>query len=109
MSRWFDNMLVGLALLVSVGYAIAALGPRALKQRLLAALVGRLAGTWPFLGLLNIARRLQAKSAAKAAAQTAGACGGCDNCGSGSTTTLPAAQAAVGDVRIPVAKIGRRS
>jgi hypothetical protein len=137
MSPWFDNILVGLALLASVGYAFAALGPRALKQRLLAGLVDRLAGTSQFFGLLKIARRLQAKAAAK----SAGACGGCDNCGSGSNTaaavhgaaqgaaqgaargtqgfsqganqgaTQSAAgttQSAVGDVRIPVAKIGRR-
>jgi hypothetical protein len=137
MSPWFDNILVGLALLASVGYAFAALGPRALKQRLLAGLVDRLAGTSQFFGLLKIARRLQAKAAAK----SAGACGGCDNCGSGSNTAAavhgaaqgaaqgaarstqgfsPAAgqgatqsaagttQSAVADVRIPVAKIRRR-
>jgi hypothetical protein len=101
MNSILDNSLVGLALLASVVYAVASLGPRSLRRRILGVL-GRAAGRAPaFLGLGRMARRLEAASAAKAQ----GACGGCDNCGSEAT---PAPQAPKAEVRVPVARIGRR-
>jgi hypothetical protein len=80
MNAILDNLLVGAVLLASLGYAIYKLGPRALRQRILAAL------------------RLSAS-----AGKSQGACGGCDNCG---TDTAP--QSASAEIKIPVAKIGRR-
>jgi hypothetical protein len=100
MNSILDNSLVGLALLASAVYAVAALGPRSLRRRILGVL-GRAAARAPaFLGLGRMAQRLAAASAAKAQ----GACGGCDNCGS-----EPAApQPPKAEVRVPVARIGRR-
>jgi hypothetical protein len=97
MNSVIDNSLVGLALLVSAGYALLSLGPRSLRRRLLAASSRATA----FLGLRRTAGRLSAASAGKAH----GACGGCDSCGSDQppTTEGPAAE-----VRVPVGKIGRR-
>jgi hypothetical protein len=101
MNGILDDSLVGLALLASVGYAMASLGPRSLRRRILGVL-GRVAGRAPaFLGLGRMAKRLAAASVAKAQ----GACGGCDNCGSEAT---PAPQAPKAEVRVPVARIGRR-
>jgi hypothetical protein len=102
-----DNSLVGLALLVSAGYAASSLGPRSLRQRLLAALSRLLARAPVFLGLGRMARWLAAASAGKAQ----GACGGCDNCGS--EQQAPAQKSSTQDsrpneVRVPVTKIGRR-
>jgi hypothetical protein len=101
MNSILDDSLVGLALLASAGYAVASLGPRSLRRRILGVL-GRAAGRAPaFFGLGRIAQRLTAASMAKAQ----GACGGCDNCGSESAA---APQLPSGDVRVPVARIGRR-
>jgi hypothetical protein len=101
MNSILDDSLVGLALLASAVYAVAAIGPRSLRRRILGVL-GRAAGRAPaFLGLGRIAQRLAAASAAKAQ----GACGGCDNCGS---EAAPAPQAPKAEVRVPVARIGRR-
>jgi|HubBroStandDraft_5_1064220.scaffolds.fasta_scaffold139545_2 hypothetical protein len=87
MNAILDNILVGALLLASVGYAVYKLGPRTLRTRILTAL-GRSA----------------------TAGKQAGACGGCDNCGS-ETTDLKSSTAskASTEIKIPVAKIGRRA
>ena len=97
MNSVIDNSLVGLALLVSAGYALLSLGPRSVRRRLLAALSRATA----FLGLRRTAERLGVASAGKAH----GACGGCDSCGS---EQPPTAEAPAAEVRVPVEKIGRR-
>ncbi|HEY0746305.1 MAG TPA: hypothetical protein VGD63_06360 [Steroidobacteraceae bacterium] len=81
MNTLLDNFLVGVLLLASVGYALYKLGPRNLRKRILT-LVGR----------------------STAAGKVQGACGGCDNCGDAANPP----QTASADIRIPVAKIGRR-
>lgn len=103
MSRVLDNFLVGMALLVSVGYAVSSLGPKAWRNRLLAASSRLLARAPAFIGLKGIARRLSAASMPEPGA--AGACGGCDNCG---TAQAEAPHAASTEVKVPVATIGRR-
>jgi len=107
MNSILDDSLVGLALLVSAGYALSSLGPRSLRQRLLAALSRLLARAPVFLRLGRMARWLAVASAGKAQ----GACGGCDNCGS---EQAPAQKSSTQDsrapeVRVPVTKIGRRA
>jgi hypothetical protein len=107
MNSILDDSLVGLALLASVGYAMASLGPRSLRRRILGVL-GRAAGRAPaFLGLGKMAQRLAAASMAKAQ----GACGGCDTCGSEPAATLGtmAPRAPNAEVRVPLARIGRRA
>ena|ERR1700722_17453743 len=97
MNGILDNSLVGLALLMSAGYALLTLGPRSLRRRLLAAL-GRAAARAPLpLGLRQAAQRLTAAAADK----PAGACGGCEDCGSEKSTSAA-------EVSVPVEKIGRR-
>ncbi|MGO9934689.1 MAG: DUF6587 family protein [Steroidobacteraceae bacterium] len=96
MNSVLDNVLVGLALLVSACYAVASLAPGGLRQRSLAALSRLTASAPAFLGLKWAARRLSAASISKAA----GACGGCDSC--------QPKPGAVPEVKVPVAKIGRR-
>jgi hypothetical protein len=100
-----DNSLVGLALLVSAGYAVTALGPRGVRRRLLAALSRLVARVPAAFGLTRISERLGAASE-----QVKGACGGCDNCGSEQTPVQRAGaeNSAAAEVRVPVAKIGRR-
>jgi|ERR1700678_1870206 hypothetical protein len=103
MKSVLDNSLVGVALLTSAVYAISALGPRALRRRLLAFL-GRLTARVPrYLGLGRIAQRFAAAATGKAQ----GACGGCDNCGSEPAASDPKSPAS--EVRVPVEKIGRRA
>ena len=108
MNSILDNSLVGAALIVSAGYAVASLGPRSLRRRVLGAL-SRATGRLPaFLGLRGISGRLAAASAGKAQ----GACGGCDDCGSAQPAAQPGAgtQAAPGaEISVPVGKIGRRN
>ncbi len=106
MNSVLDNSLVGLALLASAGYAVMKLGPRSLRRGVLATLSRLFAQAPAALGLRRISERLGAASAGK----VQGACGGCDTCGSEQS---PAQQAvpqnsAPGEVRVPVAKIGRR-
>jgi hypothetical protein len=106
MNSILDNSLVGLALLASAGYAAAALGPRSLRRRMLGVL-GRAAARAPAsLGLGRMAQRLAAASETKAQ----GACGGCDNCGSepAATPGTMAPRAPNAEVRVPVARVGRR-
>jgi hypothetical protein len=102
MSGILDGLLVGLVLLLSLGYTLASLGPRSLRRWMLETL-SRLAGRAPaFLGLTQTAQRLGAASAAKAH----GACGGCDDCGS---PDAPKSKESTGEIKIPVGKIGRRA
>jgi hypothetical protein len=95
-----DTALVGLALLLSAGYLVLTLGPRGVRRGLLNALSWVAARAPAFLGLRRSAERL----AAAASGNAAGACGGCDDCGSEPTS----GKSTDGEVRIPVAKIGRR-
>jgi hypothetical protein len=100
MSGIVDNSLVGLALILSAGYAVSALGPRTWRRRLLAFL-GRVAARAPaFTGVRRMAQRLAAASETKG-----GACGGCESCGS---EDAGAQKPPAAEVRVPVAKIGRR-
>ena len=103
MNAFLDDFLVGSALLAGFGYALCSLGPKSLRARLLnaaAALLSRL----PTAVARGGARRLAA-----AAGRAKAACGGCDSCGS-NAQSRPAADAGAGasEVKIPLAKIGRR-
>ena len=101
MRFFLDDLLVGLALLASVFYAVFSLGPRSLRGRLLggaSAVLRRLPG---FPGLHELAQRLDTAASIKAK----GTCGGCDNCGLEQPPTAPSSGP---DVRIPVSKIGKR-
>jgi hypothetical protein len=103
MNGILDDFLVGLVLIISAGYAMYSLGPRSLRRGAFAAL-SRVAARAPtFLGLGRVAGWLAGASADK----SKGACGGCDNCGSGSETT-PASTGSATEVRVPLAKIGKR-
>jgi hypothetical protein len=101
MNAVISNFLVGLALLVSIAYAAISLGPKSLRKRLLAASAKALAAAPLSLGLSRTARTLAAASDAKAH----GACGGCDSCG----VQQPASPASSGEIKVPIAQIGRRS
>jgi len=94
-----DNVLVGLALLISVGYAAMSLGPKSMRRALLGALSRLLARAPVSLGLRRSAERL-----ANAAGKAQGACGGCDGCASEQPVQAPRSE-----VRIPVTHVGRRS
>ncbi len=76
MSGIVDNLLVGLLLLLSLGYAVASLGPRSFRKRMLQTLSRWLGHAPAFLGLKSAAQRLGAASATK----PQGACCGCDDC-----------------------------
>jgi hypothetical protein len=102
MNALLDNSLVGVLLLVSLGYAFYRLGPRTLRKRILDAVSGTLAAAPAFLKLGRVAQRLDAASLAKAQ----GACGGCDTCG---TESASKPQPASAEISIPIAKIGRRA
>jgi hypothetical protein len=101
MNTVLDNSLVGLALLISAGYAVVSLGPKILRKRLLAALSRLMAGAPRFLRLGGAAQRLSAASDAKAK----GACGGCDNC---ATEQSSAPHVSSAEINVPVARISRR-
>ncbi len=101
MNGILDGFVVSLALLASAGYAAVSLGPRSLRRRILGVLSHAAARAPAFLGLGRAAQRLAAVSAAKAQ----GACGGCDNCDSEATTPQPPKA----EIRVPVARIGRRA
>jgi hypothetical protein len=102
MHGFLDEALVAVVLVASFGYALFALGPRAIKQTLLArsAALLRLAPTK--LRLQGLAARWEAAASNKAA----GACGGCDNCGSEPAKSAPGSAA---EIKIPLSKIGKRS
>jgi hypothetical protein len=102
MNSVIDNSLVGLALLVSAGYALLSLGPRSLRRRLLAALSRAAARAPAFLGLRRTAQRLAVASAGKAH----GACGGCDDCGA---EKAPAQKSPATEITVPMGNIGRRA
>jgi hypothetical protein len=101
MNSVIDDSLVGLALLVSGGYALLSLGPKSLRRLLFAALSRAMARAPAFLGLRRTGQWLAVASVGK----TQGACGGCDDCGSGKTPAKPVAA----DITVPVGKIGRRA
>jgi hypothetical protein len=101
MNSILDNSLVGLALFVSAGYAVSSFGPRSLRRSVLAAFSRVTARAPAFLGLRRTAQWLAA-SAGKAH----GDCGGCESCGS---EQAPAQKSPEVEVRVPVAKIGRRA
>ena len=102
MNTVIDNSLVGLALLMSGGYALLSLGPKSLRRRLLAALSRAAARAPAVLGSRRTAQWLAAASKGKAQ----GACGGCDDCGAEKT---PAKNSAAAEISVPVGKIGRRT
>jgi hypothetical protein len=82
MSTFLDDSLVGLALLISAGYAVSALGPRNLRRSALKALSAWLARASAVLGMCRAPLRRAAERIARAAEiKPQGACGGCDNCG----------------------------
>lgn len=112
MNHMLDDFLVTLVLLISAGYALASLGPKSLRRRLLSALSRTTARVPTFLGLRGVSRRLAAASAAKAS----GACGGCDGCGdepagvqSSSAQKAPQRKSPSGEVKVPLAQIRRRT
>jgi hypothetical protein len=100
-NSFFDNALVGFALLLSAGYALLSLGPKSWKQQLWAALSRLTARAPSFMRLQRISQKLAAAAAVKAA----GACGGCDNCGSEPDLQQRSSTA---EINVPIAKIGRR-
>jgi hypothetical protein len=100
MNPLLDDLLVGGVLLLSLGYALVKLGPRALRRRMLESLGRALAAAPAVFRLGPVAQRL---SAASGKAQAA--CGGCDNCGS-EDSPAPGSSA---EINVPVGKIGRRA
>ena len=102
MNALLDNFLVGVLLLVSVGYAVYKLGPRTLRSRILQTLSRAMAAAPAFLRLGRAAQKLDAASLGKAQ----GACGGCDNCG---TESSAEAQPSSSEIKVPVEKVGRRT
>ena len=106
MNGILDDSLVGLALLVSAGYALSSLGPRSVRRRLLAGLSRVMARAPAFLGLHRMAQWLAVASAGKAQ----GACGGCDGCGEEpAAQKSPTQNSQAGEVKVPLAQIGRRT
>jgi hypothetical protein len=99
MNRLLDEGLVILLLLASVAYAFSALGPKGLRRRLWSSLARAAARAPAALHLAGLARRLDQAASNK----SAGACGGCDTCGDAGEQTN-----AADEVRVPLAKIGRR-
>jgi hypothetical protein len=94
-----DDIVVALALILSVCYAVLALGPKGLRKRWWGALAGHAEKAPAALHLGGVARRLRA-----AADRASAACGGCESCG-------PEPEASPGsarEVRVPLATIGRR-
>jgi hypothetical protein len=99
MNAILDNFLVAAILLLSLGYALVKLGPRTLRQRILGRLSLILAAAPSFLKLAGVAQRLSAASR-----KTQAACGGCDSCGE--STSAPQLSS---EIKVPIAKIGRRA
>jgi len=97
-NRALDEVVVGSALLVSVGYALVSLGPKGVRHRMLSALAQLAAHAPPFLRSDRIARRLT-----EASARASRACG-CDSCGTEESTVRGPA----GEIKIPAANIGKR-
>ena len=107
MNGFLDGSLVCLALLLSVGYALLSLGPRSLRRKLLAAFAHAAARMPAVLGLRGAAQRLSMAAQGK----SHGACGGCDDCGTSAAdaTKSPTKESPAAEIRVPVAKIGRRA
>jgi hypothetical protein len=115
MAHFIDTIVVAFTVALSAAYAAFALGPKSWRA-VVARQLGEFAAHLPeHLRLRRAVQRLGTLAAAKAGA----ACGGCDNCG-GETAAKSASDAAAGpnvpderrnssEVRIAVAKIGRRS
>ncbi|MGA2776677.1 MAG: DUF6587 family protein [Steroidobacteraceae bacterium] len=101
MQHFVDIVLVSLVLLTSAAYALFALGPKSLRNRVAASIGGIAARATALPQLRGPLQRLSARLAKKAQ----GACGGCDSCGSETAANEHAANA---DVRVPIAKIGMR-
>src|ERR1700735_3923437 len=99
MNAVLDNVLVAAVLLVSLGYALVKLGPRALRQAILRRLSLILAAAPSSLRLGGVAQRL---SAASGTAQAA--CGGCDSCGESASAPQQSSE-----INVPIGKIGRRT
>jgi hypothetical protein len=106
MNGILDGSLVCLALLLSVGYALLSLGPRSLRRKLLAGLSRTAARVPAVLGLRAAAQRLSMAADGK----SHGACGGCDDCGTSAAgaANSPTSDSQAAEVRVPIAKIGRR-
>ena len=105
MNPILDDLLVAAALLASLGYALFALGPRALRGRALSRIAGWAGRAPSWLGLSGFAARV-----GSAAAKPPGACGGCDSCASDGKSPSAAQQApgAGSEIKIPLASVGRR-
>ena len=100
MNAFLDDFIVGAVLLASIGYAVAKLGPKAWKKRILEAISQVLKAAPVSFGVGGLAQRLEAGSG-----ETQGACGGCDSCGNESAS----APQSSGEIIVPVSKIGRRA
>jgi hypothetical protein len=96
---WLDDIVVGVILLGSVGYALCALGPRALRGRILTGAAAALRLLPGRLRQGGLAQRLRAAADSK----PQGACGGCQDCAPAPKSAEPAAE-----IRIPVSRIGKR-
>ena len=106
MNKILDDTLVGLVLVASAGYALASLGPKGLRTRIHRGLAGLARRAPSFLRLGAVARRLDARAARNSSA----ACGGFESCGSGEPIANQpgAGEPRAAEVRVPVAKVGRR-
>jgi hypothetical protein len=98
MSTVLDDVLVGLALMASLGYAFATLSPRTMRRRLFGLLAEWLERAPRSLRLTAASQRL----ARAADEKPKGACGGCDGCGS-----EPKAQQTSAEIRVPLTSIAR--
>lgn len=96
-----DLLLVILALLMSAGYALFALGPKSLRSRAAASIADLAARAAAVPRLRNPLMRLSASLAGK----PRGSCGGCGSCG-----TEPAAEGdpASAESRVPISKLAIR-
>jgi hypothetical protein len=100
MHTLIDDFVVGFLVAGSLAYALLALGPRALRGRLLT-------GTAALLDLLPRRARLATlvqRLHAAAKGRAAGACGGCDSCGAEPKPAAPGPA----EIHIPLSRIGRR-
>jgi hypothetical protein len=103
MNSYLDDALVGALLLLSAGYACAALGPRTLRRRVLAACSAALRRAPAMLGLRQAAEHM----ARAAESKSSGACGGCDNCASETPGAGDAKGTLPTEINVPIAGIGR--
>jgi hypothetical protein len=112
-----DELMVGALLLLSVGYAVCALGPRALRGRILLGLAAVVHALPGFLRLGSLAQRIRAG----ASLQGGAGCGGCGSCAPKSEPAAPESAGAneagsnvratgggpTSEIRIPVSRIGK--